>query len=297
MKRKKTTERVSRLRGRDTDEFRALRQQACRWAKDNIATLEKAEPARPVGLNDRAADHWEPLFAIAELAGPEWVAEAHAAAWALSGGEDFEADSFGVQLLAVIKDLIETSKETSSVDSLFSEAIVDHLLKDESGPWLAYGKMQKSITQRQVSDLLKPYGIKSKQIRIGATSKKGYEFVSFRGAFDAYLATPSISSETPKQTNSDKHLEPVSSETPAENVSDENADKSLNGKTCFGVSDQKQGDPPICVVCRYCTGPADGSEVTCSVAGVDVVLHEKCVDGWLDAAKTMTPDEMLQTYR
>jgi putative DNA primase/helicase len=297
MKRKKKTEKIIKLRGRDTDEFKALRSQACRWAADNFDTLKEAQPVLPRGLTDRGEDCWEPLFAIAELAGPEWTAKSHAAALEFNGSHDVADDDLGVQLLAAIKDLIETTRGTASVDGVFSEAIVKHLHQDTTGPWLAYGKMQKEITARQVGDLLRPYGIKPKQIRQGATSKKGYEFASFKGAFDAYLATPSISSETPKQTNSDKHLEPISSETPIENVSDENAGKSLNEKTCFGVSDQKQGTPPIRAVCRFCTGPADGSEVTCSVAGVLVSLHEKCVDGWMEAAKTMPPDEMLQTYR
>jgi len=72
MKRKKPGERVAKLRDRDTDTFLEIRRKARRWADDNIAKLEKAHPSIPEGLNDRASDNWEPLLAIADLAGNEW---------------------------------------------------------------------------------------------------------------------------------------------------------------------------------------------------------------------------------
>jgi putative DNA primase/helicase len=36
---------------------------------DNVAVLTWACPSIPEALNDRAADNWEPLLAIADLAG------------------------------------------------------------------------------------------------------------------------------------------------------------------------------------------------------------------------------------
>jgi putative DNA primase/helicase len=60
---------VARLRKRDSDEFATLRRQAARWAADNFEKLADADPAVPEVLNDRAADNWRPLLAIADLAG------------------------------------------------------------------------------------------------------------------------------------------------------------------------------------------------------------------------------------
>src|SRR5207244_7120969 len=45
MRRKKPSERVAKLRGRDTDEFLELRRKARRWADDNVAALKQACPA------------------------------------------------------------------------------------------------------------------------------------------------------------------------------------------------------------------------------------------------------------
>jgi hypothetical protein len=56
---------VERLGRRDNA---ALRSQAARWAADNFDKLADPDPTMP-DLNDRAADNWRPLLAIADLAG------------------------------------------------------------------------------------------------------------------------------------------------------------------------------------------------------------------------------------
>jgi hypothetical protein len=59
---------VERLGRRDNADFAALRSQAARWAADNFDKLADPDPKMP-DLNDRAADNWRPLLAIADLAG------------------------------------------------------------------------------------------------------------------------------------------------------------------------------------------------------------------------------------
>ena len=49
-----------------------LRRQCLRWAEDNIARLKLADFEMPDCGNDRAADNWFPLFAIARLIGEPW---------------------------------------------------------------------------------------------------------------------------------------------------------------------------------------------------------------------------------
>ena len=73
-----------------------------RWAKDHVESLKDADPAVPAKLNDRAADTWRPLFAIADLAGGKWPDLAREAALKLSG--DVVDDSVGVLLLADLRD-------------------------------------------------------------------------------------------------------------------------------------------------------------------------------------------------
>jgi hypothetical protein len=85
MKRKLTHEKVKRLRQRDGDDLRTLARKSARWARDNLSALRDAQPEAPPGLNDRATDAWEPLFAIADCAGGDWPHCARAVALALSG--------------------------------------------------------------------------------------------------------------------------------------------------------------------------------------------------------------------
>jgi hypothetical protein len=110
MKRKKPGERVTKMREReDAGRFLALRRKASRWTEDNLEALRTARPALPEGLNDRAQDNWEPLLAIADLAGGDWPKAARDAALKLSADTEAEASSLTTQLLADIKAAFETA--------------------------------------------------------------------------------------------------------------------------------------------------------------------------------------------
>lgn len=85
MTRKRRSEKVKRLRRRDGVDLNELGQKCARWGRDNFEKLRSSDPAIPSGLDDRAADAWEPLFAIADLAGKDWPERARKAALALSG--------------------------------------------------------------------------------------------------------------------------------------------------------------------------------------------------------------------
>ena len=63
----------------DQREFKEIRRKLLRWANDYGKTVGAARPEVPYGLNDRAADNWSPLLAIADLAGAEWGKRARTA--------------------------------------------------------------------------------------------------------------------------------------------------------------------------------------------------------------------------
>jgi len=72
LQRKPPGAKVERLRKRDNERCAGLRSQAARWAEDNFDKLVDPDPQVPDALNDRAADNWRPLLAIADLVGGEW---------------------------------------------------------------------------------------------------------------------------------------------------------------------------------------------------------------------------------
>jgi Protein of unknown function (DUF3631) len=104
LQRKTAAERIARFRHRDADvEVGRLRAALAAWSATASATLLAAEPELPAEINDRAAEAWEPLVAIADLAGDEWASRARVAALSLSGNFQEEEVSHGLRLLAAIR--------------------------------------------------------------------------------------------------------------------------------------------------------------------------------------------------
>jgi putative DNA primase/helicase len=171
---------VARLRHRDSDEFANLRRQAARWTADNFPALADPEPEIPHALNDRAADNWRPLLAIADIAGGEWPKRARDAACLLSG-EGHDATSIDVELLADIKLAFGEADEIRSVD------LVAKLTADPERPWAEW-RHGKPLTQKQLGGLLGPFEIISETVRVpGLADAKGYKRVRFEAAWEAYL--------------------------------------------------------------------------------------------------------------
>jgi len=188
MKRKRPTDTVARLREDQYERDMAPTQSRCRrWAEDQLETLRRADPCVPPALNDRAADNWRPLLAIADLAGGVWPSRGREAAIALSGQTDDEAA--GVQLLADIRDIY--IKE--GCDRLESAVLVESLGAMEERPWAECGKQGKPITAPQLARLLRPFGIAPRNIAIDALRHKGYLREQFEDAFSRYLPDPSQS--------------------------------------------------------------------------------------------------------
>ena len=194
MRRKKPSEQVERFRRRTAPELADLARRCTRWAQDNADALAAADPEIPEDLNDRASDNWEPLLAIADLAGGDWPEAARKAALALSGGEA-EADSLRTRFLADLRGLYEERR----TDRLSSTEIVDALGSMEEAPWPEWYR-GKPITPRQVAVMLRPFGVIPKTLRMGDDRAKGYYLADLQDAFSRYLP-PAIRSAVTTQEN------------------------------------------------------------------------------------------------
>jgi putative DNA primase/helicase len=182
MRRKSPGETVERFRIDRTDELRQLCRKTGRWVADNIATLQSADPSVPDAIqSDRARDNWRPLLAIADAAGGEWPSRAREVAVAMSGGEP-QAESNRVLLLQDLRDLFASR----NVDQVHSDEFLGYLRARDDRPWSEY-RDGRAITAPQLAKLLKPFGIRPTQIRIGATNKRGYLLADCTDAFARYL--------------------------------------------------------------------------------------------------------------
>jgi hypothetical protein len=113
MRRRKPDERISAFRQRrDNPPLLALRDRLTDWAADAQLELDGAQPMIPPGVEDRAADTWEPLLAVADQVGGHWPARARAACVAMvhESEQDDAEQSMGVQLLSDIRDIWEEGR-------------------------------------------------------------------------------------------------------------------------------------------------------------------------------------------
>lgn len=232
MKRKKQGDTVRRFIPHKAEaELKILASKIARWSQDNFDNLCNADPETPAGLNDRAADNWRPLLAIADLIGGSCSEIARLAALTLVENEQDEDNaSVGVILLADIKGIFETGKREriSTEDLLFAL----HAMEDR--PWPEWNR-GKPISARQVSTKLKPFGISSKTLRIGyGNPQKGYDLKDFEDVFPRYLPDLSV---TTLQPNDSKGYSNISIRNTEQNVTDENALKVLENSHCYGVTD------------------------------------------------------------
>jgi len=183
LRRKVPGERVDNIRLSDQALWKRLQARIARWADDNCYAIEQARPAPAIGLNDRAQDCWEPLLAIADLAGGEWPARARVAAQGLHGIEE-DAPSINAELLADIKDIFERRQASR----LASVLLIEQLTQDEDLPWASWNR-GRPIKPRQLSARLSEFGIKPKPMRVaGEGVVKGYDIEDFRDAFRRYLS-------------------------------------------------------------------------------------------------------------
>jgi putative DNA primase/helicase len=184
LKRKLPSESVEKLRHADPELFINLARRCARWATDHVDEIRAARPPMPDALNDRAQDSWEPLLAIADLAGGPWPKQAREAALALSGAVDVEGE--GVQLLADIRAVLNGSDLKDS-DRISSDDLTTRLVALEERPWSEHSR-GKPLTKTKLAHLLRPFKVVSGSVRLpDGTTPKGYLFDQFTDAFKRYL--------------------------------------------------------------------------------------------------------------
>src|SRR5262245_15751315 len=98
MRRKSRDEKVASIHQTLFLETAVISRKAARWAADNVEQLKLQDPTIPNPLNDRAADCWRPLLAIADLAGGGWPEIARQAVLSLAK-RTADDGSTSVQLL------------------------------------------------------------------------------------------------------------------------------------------------------------------------------------------------------
>ncbi|HJW73266.1 MAG TPA: DUF3631 domain-containing protein [Geothrix sp.] len=198
LRRKLKSEKVQRLRHADPAQFERLASQLATFAEAASSDIQRARPQLPNELNDRAQDNWEPLLAIADHVGGGWPKKARLAALKLAGVEQ-EPMSIAAQLLADI----QAAFTRKNVGRLGTSDLLKELASDDLKPWLTFDHA-KSITAAQLAKLLKPYGIKPRDLKLGGGTLKGYTLEQFRDVFERYLDPSQEGGDSPQPATSEQ---------------------------------------------------------------------------------------------
>lgn len=187
LRRRKNTEEVDNYRLRDEPVLKDLAASATDWAQTNGDVLAGHIPT-DMPVEDRAADLWEPLIAVADIAGGSWPERARdAARHHASAEQDDEEESIGIQLLRDTREVLEMHRG----DRIETSALIAYLKGMEEGRW-----RDEDLNPTRLARKLREFGIKPRPMPSGKT--RGYLVAAFEDAFSRYLSQPVTPHQAPE---------------------------------------------------------------------------------------------------
>ncbi len=175
-----------------------LRDRLALWGANNTSALESFYPDMPEGVEDRAADVWEPLVILGDVAGEEWSRRIRQAASYLNRVRAQRDPSLGMQLLADCRTVF------GSQDRITTDQLIEALVELEESPW---GDLRGNpIDSRGLARRLRPYDVRPAKHRFGPTTIRGYLREDFHDAWQRYL-TPLPAPGTPEHAEHEEQAD------------------------------------------------------------------------------------------
>lgn len=207
MRRRAPHERVEPFRTRlHEPQGHELRDQLAEWASRH--DLSGSWPDMPAGIEDRAADVWEPLITIADAFGGAWPDRARAAAVAHVAAAQEKAVTLGVQLLTDLRHVFTTHTD----DHLATEVILSTLHNLEESPWADL--RGKPLDARGLARRLNQYGVSSRNVRVSDRVVKGYSREDLHDPWQRYLPAPLAPADSATSATSATDAEVVEPDMP-----------------------------------------------------------------------------------
>ncbi|MBI4662149.1 MAG: DUF3631 domain-containing protein [Verrucomicrobia bacterium] len=179
MQRKRRSLKLTKFRRVDST---GLQRKCLKWAQDNAEAI-KAVPPMDVNecATDRQEDVWEPLVALARVAGGDWETRIRHAAQHMAGSRsDGASETVSHQLLAAFQKYFNEHGEKSATKTFIA-------CMNDVGDFadVNYGR---GLTPHYVAKLLKPYGIEPRPLDMpDDKTARGYSRNDFEQAFQTYL--------------------------------------------------------------------------------------------------------------
>ena len=168
-------------------DFLQVGRKIARWCEDNAALVAAQRPDLPESVRNRLAEKWEPLFAIANVAGGDWPTLTHKA---LMSRREIGEKSRAVELLEDIRECFFDGE-----DRIHTGLLIDRLCLLNESQWIDYnfkaGRPEdRRITNKQIARLLAPYVITPSQFRVNGVKARGYYREHFLEAWERYTTPP-----------------------------------------------------------------------------------------------------------
>jgi len=196
MRRRALTETVQPFRRRrDRPALLKIKGDLARWVYSRLDALRDAVPDMPV--EDRAADVWEPLIAIADEAGGTWPERARKVCTKLSKEADTE-DTERTTSLQLLSDL-RAIFDNEEADRLWTKVVLEDLRRLDGSPWGEwFGRL---FNDRDLSNILRPYGVRPVDVKVMGQVPKGYRRDHLHEVWARYLP-PKKEAETDESAES-----------------------------------------------------------------------------------------------
>jgi hypothetical protein len=146
-----------------------------KWAKS--VKKEIRWPKLPPGIEDRDADVWEPLIAVADAAGGDWPAKTRVAALALVTHTRDQTMSTGVRLLRDLHAIWGDAKAWHTAD------LLNQLHALPESEWKGAEGRRSALDDRGLAKLLGKHDIRSDDIKLNGKTLKGYWRTEFRDGY------------------------------------------------------------------------------------------------------------------
>lgn len=186
MRRRSPSEPVEPWRRRVNEpEAIALKTRLADWSETVREKATDMWPQMPPGVEDRAADVWEALLMVADLAGGHWPKTARLAAVTVVTEAKAARPSLGVLLLRDVR----SAFYQLGAERLVTDQLLQNLKEIEESPWATIRKGE-ALDSRGLAQRLRKYGIEPKPQRDGDRVFKGYSRAQFEDAWSRYLEPP-----------------------------------------------------------------------------------------------------------
>ncbi|MGT2462978.1 DUF3631 domain-containing protein [Sinomonas atrocyanea] len=185
MRRRLGTETVEQFRLRDAAEYLyRIRQRLDSILSTHLDELSRLRPELPV--EDRAADLWEPLVAVAHLAGDEWVNRAWTAAVTMveRAREEETSANTGLALLEATRAIFASCNHPGWMGSA---ELLSALRRTPE-----YRGLATELGAAGLARALRPYGVRPVNHRISDSVRKGYRADDLGDAWLRYLPPAEI---------------------------------------------------------------------------------------------------------